>query len=537
MTEAQREAATLSRKKIAELRGDLQKFSAACLKVKNKGGVLEPLILNRAQLHLHEVIEKQRAETGMVRVIVLKGRRMGISTYAAARFYHRASMNRGQDVYILTHQQAATDYLFGMVDRFHRYNPLKPRTGTANVKQLSFDALESGYAVATAGAKAGGRSRNITLLHWSEVAFSANASDHFASAVQAVPNLPGTEIILESTANGVTGEFYERWQQAEAGLSQYIPVFLPWYWDQDNRSPCSQKLVLSTDSEEGELSEAEYAEFGGLDDEQVMWMRHKIADLRSLKLFHQEYPLTAGHAFQTSEGESFIKAPSVVRAMKRDGIEGHGPLVFGVDPAGPGGDRFAICARRGHKVEWVLTRNKVDAVEAAHWLKALIEEHKPDRVFIDAGGIGHAVISMVKSFDPRYVQLINAVDFGSTSEHKKAKPHVPGPALRRDEMWLRMKEWLDLEEGVSIPDSGELQTDLCSVRVKLGLTNDTKLESKKDLKSRGGKSPDLADALALTFASLAFIKAGSGEARLKSAIPAKLRRMAKSGGSTTWMGR
>jgi len=201
------------------LRDDLEAYASRCLKIRTKAGRVEPFEFNSAQLYLHEALERQKAETGKVRALILKGRQMGLSTYTGARFYHRCTHQRGVQVFILTHEQTATDNLFAMVDRYHQNNnPLvTPSTGAANAKELYFDRLDSGYSVGTAGAKAVGRSKTIQLFHGSEVAFWPNAASHFAGVVQAVPDLPGTEIILESTANGIGGEFHQRWQQAENG--------------------------------------------------------------------------------------------------------------------------------------------------------------------------------------------------------------------------------------------------------------------------------------------------------------------------------
>jgi hypothetical protein len=78
-----------------------------------------------------------------------------------------------------------------------------------------------------------GGHRPFNCFHGSEVAFWPNAKTHFAGVVQAIPDLPGTEIVLESTANGLGGEFHERWQQAESGQGDYEAIFIPWFWDTD----------------------------------------------------------------------------------------------------------------------------------------------------------------------------------------------------------------------------------------------------------------------------------------------------------------
>jgi hypothetical protein len=226
-------------------------------------------------------------------------------------------------VFILTHEQDATDNLFGMVDRYHQHNPLvKPSTGAANAKELYFDKLDSGYSVGTAGSKAVGRSKTVQLFHGSEVAFWPNAPTHFAGVVQAIPDLPDTEIILESTANGVGGEFHERWQQAEAGIGDYIAIFVPWFWSDEYRRPVPDDFTLDDE-------EREYAELHGLDLEQMAWRRAKIAELKDPLLFKQEYPATAAEAFQTTGHDSFIK-PRVLKARKA--TRGLARLVGGARP-------------------------------------------------------------------------------------------------------------------------------------------------------------------------------------------------------------
>src|SRR5690606_9180982 len=133
---------------------DFPHYASRCLRIRAKDGTIQPLILNEAQTYLHSRLEAQKAETGKVRALVLKGRQQGISTYVGGRFYHRVSHHRGLRCFILTHEQDATNNLFGMVDRYHQHLPalVKPSTGAANAKELYFDKLESGYAVGTAGA-------------------------------------------------------------------------------------------------------------------------------------------------------------------------------------------------------------------------------------------------------------------------------------------------------------------------------------------------------------------------------------------------
>lgn len=494
-------------KRLAELRGSLILAAKELFKVRNKRGQLVPLELNAAQLYVHQKLEEQRRKHGFVRALILKGRQQGISTYVAARYYHRTSMHRGVNTYILAHEQTASETLFGIVDRYHVNNPFGPHVGASNAKELEFDKLDSSYTVATAGQKAGGRSKALTLFHGSEVAFWPNAGEHFAASVQGVPLEPGTEIILESTSAGAGGEFYERCQDAVAGIGDYIMIFLPWWLSPEYSREPEYGFHLSEEEVDGRMSEREYAETYGLSLPQMAWRRAKIAELRDPLLFQREYPATVAEAWTAPPGhEPYISSLQVLRARKRKGVEGYGPLIIGIDPASGGGDRFAICWRRGLLVEKIEYRNKIDILEAFEWVRSIIEEDKPARVNIDAGNIGANLVTMLKAHKPQFAEIVRGVNFGGTSQAKLAKPKVPGPHNRRAEMYQRGKEWLDMPEGVALPDREDLQADLTAPKMVPRLDNDFLLESKVDMRKRGVRSPDLGDAWALTFASNEFIR-------------------------------
>jgi hypothetical protein len=478
---------------------DFPAFSAENLKVRAKTGKLAPFRLNTAQLHIHSRLESQRQETGKVRALILKARQQGVSSYIGGRFYHRATHWRGTQVFILTHEQDATDNLFGMVERFHKYNhpAWRPSTGAANAKELSFASIDSGYSVGTAGSRAVGRSKTVQLFHGSEVAFWPNASEHFAGVGQTVPDLPDTEMILESTANGIGGEFHERWQMAERGEGDFIPIFVPWFWSEEYRRPKPDDWVETDD-------EQEYRQTFGLPVEAMVWRRAKLAELKDPLLFRQEYPATAVEAFQATGHDSFIGGDLVLSARRRQ-CEALGSLVIGVDPARFGDDSFAIAWRRGRKVERVERKSKLDTVEGANWVKSVIDRDKPLKVFIDVGGQGAGVVDILKDYGEPYSKVCEAVNFGGTPQDlPKTNDRgelVPGPRNRRAEMWMRSRDWLDDEGGADIPDDDSLHADAVAPGYKYDMRQYLLLESKEDIRKRGLKSPDGWDAVALTFAS------------------------------------
>ena len=478
---------------------DLEHYAARCLKIRTKAGKIEPLLFNRMQRYLHVKIEDHaKRNGGRARVLILKARQQGCSTYIGARFYHKATHTRGQQVFILTHDQDATDNLFDMANRFHEHCPnlVKPHTGAANAKELAFDRLDSGYSVGTAGTKAVGRSKTLQLFHGSEVAHWPNARDHFAGVMQAVPDLPGTEIILESTGHGPGGEFHERWQQAEAGIGDFEAIFVPWWWSGEYRREVPADFVL-----DGE--ELECMELHGLDLEQMVWRRAKIYELKDLSLFKQEYPATAAEAFEFSGHDSFIRPDEVMRARKAV-CEGIGPLVVGADPARFGDDRFSIAWRRGRKLFKVESRQKVGTVEGANWLKQVIDVDKPARVFIDLGGVGAGTFDILQSWGAPYDETVVGINFGGEPQepvrYLTDGSKEPGPRNRRAEMWDRSREWLNAPGGADIPDLDSLHSDACGPGYSYDVNQRLLLESKEHMRARGIRSPDEWDAVALTFA-------------------------------------
>ena len=488
-----------------QLRTDLEFYARNCLFIRTKEAKVEPFRFNRAQRYIHERLEEQRARLGRVRALILKGRQQGCSTYVGARYYHGTTWAKGVKTFILTHEDQATQNLFEMVDRYHEHcpPPVRPSTGAANAKELHFDRLDSGYKVGTAGSKGVGRSATIQLFHGSEVAFWPNAQTHAAGVLQAVPDMDGTEVILESTANGVGNLFHEKWKDAEAGIGDFIAIFVPWYWQEEYRKAVPDGFVL-TDEEQ------EYAAAYGLDAEQVAWRRNKIADLKDETLFKQEYPANAAEAFQMSGHDGFIKPADVVRARKAD-LEGIGPLVIGADPSRFGNDRFALSWRQGRKVRKVESKSKLDVVAGANWLKQVIDTDKPARVFIDVGGVGAGVYDLLNSWgyavgatDASKAVCV-PIDFaGSPQQSEIVLPSGetrPGPYNRRAEMWMRSRDWLNEPGGADIPDLDSLQADACGPSYHYNANSYLLLESKEHMREvRKLRSPDEWDAVALTFA-------------------------------------
>ena len=475
------------------LKSDFLHYAQKCLKIRSKDGDIKPFILNRAQQHIHKSIEKQRGETGKVRALVLKGRQQGCSTYVGGRYYHRTTHNFGIKSFILTHALDATNNLYEMAKRFYGNTPaiVRPIVSTNNSKELVFGDLDSGYKLGTAENKNVGRSATVQLFHGSEVAFWSNAAEHAKGIMQAVPDAPGTEIILESTANGVGNYFHQQWQKAEGGISDFIAIFVPWYW-QEEYVRQSDSLFKATQYE------LELQETYQLSVHQLSWRRYKIIDLSvsgvdGEKAFAQEYPFNATEAFQLTGEDSYISSDIVMKARKtpESSLEKVGPKLLGVDPARFGDDRTSFIFRQGRVAFGLKSYIKKDTMEIAGLTVQLIIEHKPDKVFIDIGGLGAGVFDRVCELG--YRDICVAVNFG-------AKP-INGKLYynKRAELWANKKLWLT-DSPCSIPDSDSLHADLCGARYTIDSNSRLVIEKKSEMKKRGIRSPDEGDALALTYA-------------------------------------
>ena len=467
------------------LKDDFVQFAAKCLKIRTKTGSVEPLILNKAQLYLHKQAEKQLKEKGKVRIIGLKGRQQGFSTYAEARAYWKTSWNKGIRAFILTHEDEATKNLFDMAKRYHdNNNPLvKPHTGAANANELVFDLLDSDYKVGTARTKGTGRSGTVQFFHGSEVALWPNAEEHAAGVMQSIPDMDNTEVFLESTAYGIGNYFHSMWQDAEAGIGDYIPVFVPWFWQDEYKREVDADFKLSAE-------DAALRDYYKLTNEQMAWRRAKIVELKSVTLFKQEYPFNANEAFQVTGIESLIGSEYIIAARKEDVLP-YGPLVIGVDPAGEGKDRTAIAFRRSRLCTKIDTYQGKTPMEIVGICAKIMKLHNPAAMFIDVGERGSGIVDRLHELG--WENCIG-VNFGSRALNDELYTR------RRDEMWCLMRDWL--EDGkVQIPDSDALHADLAGPSFKTDSNNKIVLEKKEDMKKRGIRSPDMADALALTFAA------------------------------------
>jgi hypothetical protein len=174
------------------------------------------------------------------------------------------------------------------------------------------------------------------------------------------------------------------------------------------------------------------------------------------------------------------------------------PVVMGVDVARFGDDQTVIVIRRGRDattVPWLKLRGQDTMVVAAR-IVDLAKQHRPDAIFVDAGGVGGGVVDRLRMLR----QPVHEVQFGGSADlSSDTSDGAVVYANKRAEIWGTMKGWL---RGGAIPDDPELTADLTGVEygyTMLKGRDAIQLERKSDMKKRGLASPDNGDALALTF--------------------------------------
>lgn len=299
-------------------------YITSFLKIRDKEGRIIPFRMNKSQQRLYDIIRQQWQAGKPVRIIILKARQMGFSTLIEAIIFWLAATAYNVECMIVAHTGEATKNLFAMSKRFYDHLPqrIKPMQRSSNAQELVFDrpthyrgnspGLNSRIRVATAGGEGIGRSSTLTAAHLSEFAWwPGEKLDTLIGLMQAVPDSPGTFVVIESTANGYD-EFKKQWDAAVAaqreGTDGFIPVFFPWYEMDEYRRAVPPGFQRT--AEEEALSQT-----FGLDDEQLSWRRWCIANNcgGDLNTFRQEYPATPDEAFIATGACVFDKEAIVLR--------------------------------------------------------------------------------------------------------------------------------------------------------------------------------------------------------------------------------
>lgn len=276
-------------------------YIKAFIHIQDKEGKLIKLDPNEPQERLRKLIISLEKQGRPVRILILKARQMGFTTFVSSWFTTDTVTNIGRRTAVVAHTEDSTREIFNKYRMMVNNLPeqLIPITSNSNAQEIVFDTKDnsgigSKIRCMTAGGDGIGRGSTIHNLHISEYAFwKGDKNTVLTGLLQAVPRLPNTSVIIESTANGMD-HFKELWDLAVSGQSDFVPFFCAWWEMKDYRMPVPKDFKLDDKWEEEKVMK-QY----NLDLEQIVWRRWCILNNchGDLEQFHQEYPSCSEEAF------------------------------------------------------------------------------------------------------------------------------------------------------------------------------------------------------------------------------------------------
>jgi hypothetical protein len=337
----------------------------------------------------------------------------------------------------------------------------------------------------------------VHLFHGSEVAFYENADKLSTGLMQTVADVPGTEVIFESTANGPGNFFYNLVMGAINHSNGFELIFIPWYWQPEYTDPGANLQLSDLDEEEHRYFEA--YKFDGLTLAHLAWRRRKIGAFGGPDYkwkFVQEYPFNPQEAFVKAEGRFFDLARVYMFRGRKVVVPDDAPLIIGIDP-GRTGDPTEIARRTGNKVWQIETIPADDGAERdmrlAGRVARIIDRENPDLVVFDVTN-EHGAMDRLHELGYSK-RVVKGVHFG---EKAWTQAGIGTKGLR---CIFSFRDWLQEVEGSLAGRPGTYDRDRARCRVRKSSSNNVAyLVSKDEIKKSLGWSPNKLDAVILTFA-------------------------------------
>jgi len=265
--------------------------------IRNVHQQLVRLVPNRTQRALIATFMLQAAAGRPLRVVVFKARKVGVSTLVDSLGVFLAAHYPYQICGMMAHIASSTTEIFDIAKTIHN-GWTAIRYGLSQARLLKFQ--ESRFWAHTAGGTNTGAGGTPSFLHLSEFAlWSRNARDTEAAAVNSLPYVPQTVLVVESSCRG-RNRFWDYWEGSLRKDSQYDGLFVPWYYDETLSAPVNYDVFAMTDDERA-LARRAGSEGIEITPEMFQWRRGKIDEIGAA-LFRQEYPSTPEEALEAYSG-------------------------------------------------------------------------------------------------------------------------------------------------------------------------------------------------------------------------------------------
>lgn len=424
------------------------KFAEEILKIAPKGVAdsgLVPFKLNRAQRLMDRVVERQIKDEGWVRLCLLKHRQPGGSTWSAGRAYQLIALTPHTHAMVFAHDDPTSGHILNIVRRFYDNTPpkYKPRLyqrppgglvfvdPSSPVDQPRERKLGSSIYCQTAKTALSGTGHTLQFVQLSECAKYPYPGTLWSSLTPAIPDVPGTSVILESTAYHAGDWFRQRYERARDDADwQYQALFTPWFLSEEYAIALRKGEKLNFT-----LDEKQRIQKYNLTPEQIKWYRSKLKDFGdddvAAEMMKQEYPendeeawidLSAG-VFDSRKLFGYLRAcvrPPVRRCDLLDGPRlldnPQGTLSIwampdpkeqydiGADVAtGQEGDEFdwsvASVVNRRTRVQVAEWRGKIDPIDYGNLLNNLGRLYSWAQIAIETSGIGFSTNTQLHSLN------------------------------------------------------------------------------------------------------------------------------------------
>jgi len=455
----------------------VREFIEKYCKILDESGNLVHPILRPAQEKIHYLCEEQLDEEGMVRVLIGKFRKPGASTYVELRNLCKQIINPNITAALVAHRDDSTAWIGRIPIRAYYSLPqeLKDRAPLAREKAgkdgLKFAPPYQGvFLMSTAGGRAFGHGVTPQLVHLSEVAWFPPSADFMAGLGNSLRNIPGSEIVQESTFNGRDPFFYPEWIRAKRGESEYRYIFLG-LLDEEKSFPFYSIPLKPGEELKLKPDEAEFQRKHGVPDalmKFVVLKKNSPACAYRWDMFNRMFPLNEGLAISISEGEVFsgpdldwlednhVKDPAFICDLEFENEKPLSPILMVRDAASPIFEVWeeplpdyyyviTLDVAQGFKGDfsalnvWKMDEGDFDLVQVAHCATNTVEHQRMGvyayqagalynwgLIIIEVNNFGWAVITnLEKSFDPKeypqtvlgYPNLFTALKYDTTGEN------------------------------------------------------------------------------------------------------------------------
>ena len=199
--------------------------------------------------------------------------------------------------------------------------------------------------------------------------------------------------------------------------------------------------------------------------------------------------------FPRSDDDTIIPMELLESAKNRDvTFNPDGEVTWGLDVARFGSDSSVLCKRKVNVVTDLTRWRNLDLMQLTGAVVAQYEgtdfKERPSEILVDSIGLGAGVVDRLRELGlpARGINVSESPALGQTYLNLRA------------ELWHKAKAWLE-KRDCKLPNNEDLIAELATVRYQFTSNGKIKIESKDDIRRRGMKSPDMADAFVLTFAS------------------------------------